>query len=240
MAKKLEKTSTNNRISIVIPAHNEEENIEATITEIADHFRNSQIIVVCNGCVDRTFEIARKIKRPNVDVLNYHERLGKGGAILEGFKHANGDIVGFVDADGSFRTEDVEKVIQNVKRYDAVIASKWRGKNFFEVQSGLSRKIGSRVWNLSAKLLGGVNFMDTQAGLKFFRRDVVEAILKEDFMCLGFDFDVELLHKIKNRGFRINEIYVPIRDGGKSTFNMKNSPKMFLNLLKFRLSKENV
>ena len=63
-------------------------------------------------------------------------------------------------------------------------------------------------------------------------------MLKKEFVCLGFDFDVELLHRIKEAGFKINETYVPIRDSGKSTFEMRTSPKMFLNLLKFYFSKD--
>jgi len=225
------------KISIVIPACNEEKCIEKTVTDISDNFRNAQIIVVCNGCTDRTYEVARKTKRPNVEVVNFHERIGKGGAILEGFKVAAGDIVGFVDADGSFRTEDIQKIVNNLDKYDAVIGSKWEGRGFFEVQSGFMRKIGSRGWNFLAKSLADSDFKDTQAGLKFFRQKVIDHLLKEDFICRGFDFDVELLYKIKKADFKIKEIYVPIEDGGKSTFDMKNSPQMLVNLLKFYFSK---
>ncbi len=225
------------KISIVIPAHNEEKNIERSVTEIADSFRNAQIIVVCNGCTDRTYEIARGIKRPNVEVINFHEHIGKGGAILEGFKRADGNIVGFVDADGSFGIDEIKKIIENLKKYDAVIASKWKDKNFFEVQSSFTRKIGSRFWNFFVRLLVGIDFKDTQAGLKFFKREVIDSILKEDFICCGFDFDVELLYKIKKMGFKIKEVYTPIKDSGKSTFNMRYSTKMFSKLLKFYFSK---
>jgi len=220
-------------MSIIIPAHNEEKNIEKTVTEIADNFRDANVIVVCNGCTDRTYEAARKIRRPNIKVVNFLKRIGKGGAIIEGFKLATGDIVGFVDADGSFSIGDIKKIVGGVKnkKYDAVIASKWKGKDFFEVQSGFGRKIGSRGWNLLTSVLIGVDFEDTQAGLKFFNRKVVDEVMREGFVCRGFDFDVELLYKIKRGGFKIGEVYVPIEDGGKSTFDVKSYPKMFLNLL---------
>jgi glycosyltransferase involved in cell wall biosynthesis len=225
------------KVSIVIPAHNEEKRIEETVTEMSDNFRNAEIIVVCNGCSDKTYPVARKIKRPNVKVLNFHERIGKGGAILEGFKVATGDVVGFVDADGSFKIEDIENAISGLKRHDAVIASKWKDVPFFEVQSGFSRRIGSRGWNFLANLFAGVDYSDTQAGLKFFRRGVVDAVTEKDFVCRGFDFDVELLYRINNAGFRVKEIPVSIRDGGKSTFDMRSSPKMFVNLMRFYFSK---
>lgn len=226
------------KISIVVPAHDEEKNIKKTVTEIADGFRNAQIIVVCNGCTDRTYELARHVKRPNVKVVNFYGSIGKGGAILEGFKLASGDIVGFVDADGSFRVEDIGKAVKGLEKYDAVIGSKWKGRGFFEVQSDFMRKIGSRGWKFLVGLLTDLEFEDTQAGLKFFRRPVIDSILKSSFMCRGFDFDVELLCKVKKGGFKIKEFYVPIEDGGKSTFDAGNMPKMFGNLLKFHFSKD--
>ena len=226
------------KVSIVIPAHNEEERISETVTEISDNFRSAEIIVICNGCSDKTYPVARKIKRPNLKVLNFHERIGKGGAIIEGFKVATGDVVGFVDADGSFKIEDIKNVIDGLDKYDAVIASKWDDVPFFEVQSGFSRKIGSRGWNFLANLFAGMDFSDTQAGLKFFRRKVVDEVMKKDFVCRGFDFDVELLYRINNAGFKINEVHVSIRDGGRSTFNMRSSPKMFVNLMRFYFSKD--
>lgn len=228
----------NKKVSIIVPAHNEEKNIERTVTELADSFRNAQIIVVCNGCTDRTYEVSRKIKRPNVEVVNFYERVGKGGAILEGFKLAAGDVIGFVDADGSFGIESVEKILNGLEKHDCVIASKWKGKNFLEVQSGFKRKIGSRVWNFMAKFFADVNFSDTQAGLKFFRRDVVDSVMQREFVCRGFGFDVELLHKIEKAGFKIREVHVPIKDSGKSTFDLRSSPKMFANLLRFYFSKD--
>lgn len=225
------------KVSIVIPAHNEEKRIEDTVTEISDGFRSAEIIVVCNGCSDKTYPVARKIKRPNVRVLNFHERIGKGGAILEGFKVATGDVVGFVDADGSFKVGDIEKAIGGLDSHDAVIGSKWKGKPFFKVQSGLSRRIGSRGWNFLVNLFAEVDYSDTQAGLKFFRRGVVDAVTERDFVCRGFDFDVELLYRIKTAGFKVKEMPVSIRDGGKSTFDMRSSPKMFVNLMRFYFSK---
>ena len=232
---KSSKASREIKLSIIIPAHNEERIIEKTVKNIADNFRSAQIIVVANGCTDRTYEVAKRVKRPNVEVLNYYARIGKGGAILKGFKGAKGRIVGFVDADGSFRVRDIERIVNKVGEYDGAIASKWKRRDFFEVQSGFVRKIGSRGWNLFVKMLAGINYSDTQAGLKFFKREVIDAVTKEDFILKGFDFDVELLYRVKKAGYIVHEMYVPIKEGGKSTFNIRSSPNMFLNLIRFFL-----
>jgi glycosyltransferase involved in cell wall biosynthesis len=238
MRGKSKKTKTKSRknLSIIIPAHNEENNIKRTVEEIADSFRSAEIIVVANGCTDRTYEVAKKIKRPNVKVVNFYKRIGKGGAIIEGFKIANGRRIGFVDADGSFRVRDIRRIIEKLDDYDVAIASKWKRRDFFEVQSGFGRKIGSRGWNLLTRVFAGIDYNDTQAGLKFFRKEVVDYVIKRKFVLTGFDFDVELLYRIKKGGFDVCELYVPIKDGGKSTFNIRSSPGMFLNLIRFFLN----
>lgn len=235
MKRKSKKTSKERKLSIIIPAHNEEKTIEKTVKEIADNFRSAQIIIVANGCSDRTYEVAKKVKRPNVEVLNYYEKIGKGGAIINGFKRAKGKVVGFVDADGSFRIRDIERIIDKVGEYDVVIASKWKRRDFLEVQSDFGRKIGSRGWNLLVKIFTGINYNDTQAGLKFFKRGVINSIIKDDFILRGFDFDVELLYRVKKAGYNVHEMYVPIKDGGNSTFSIMSSPKMFINLIRFFL-----
>ena len=85
-------------ISVIIPAYNEEDRIEKTLVEYSKGLASLgdyEIIVVCDGSKDRTAEIASKYAK----VLTFSNRLGKGGGVLEGFKVARGDIIGFTDAD---------------------------------------------------------------------------------------------------------------------------------------------
>src|SRR3989344_5442103 len=93
------------KLSIVIPAYNEEKRIGRTLDNYLNFFskkiRNFEIIVVLNGCKDNTFDIVKRfIKKSNkIRYLIFKENIGKGGAIVEGFKTARGDLIGFVDAD---------------------------------------------------------------------------------------------------------------------------------------------
>jgi glycosyltransferase involved in cell wall biosynthesis len=225
------------KVSIIVPAHNEQSTIKRNVAELSNAFLDAEIVVVCNGCSDMTYEVCSEIKKSNLKVVNFNDHIGKGGAILEGLKIVNGDLIGFVDADGSFSPKDVKKIINGLENYDCVIASKWKGRKFSEVKGGLKRKIGSRTWNFLARALAGLEFKDTQAGLKFFKREVLDNINGTHFICQGFGFDVELLYRIKKTGFSISEVYVPIKENKKSTFSMRSSPKMFVNLLRFYFSK---
>ena len=83
------------KISIIVPAYNEGKRIESTLNSLLSNFPDGEIIVVSNGSKDNTVEILKKWKGKNKNLvyLDFSEKLGKGGAILEGMKIANGDWV---------------------------------------------------------------------------------------------------------------------------------------------------
>jgi len=222
------------KVSIVVPAHNEEDNIENFLLGLSKNFPESEIIVVCNGCTDKTPKIVKNIKLPKLRLLVFPERIGKGAAILEGFKVSKNDYIGFADADGAFGHEDMKKIIKSLRKYDCVIASKWKGQKFSSVSYPFKRKVMGRIWNFLVKSLLGLDIEDTQAGLKFLKKSVFDSIDKK-FICKGFDFDIELLYKIKNNGFKIKEIYTPVKNTKKTSFKRINSFRMFFNLLRLSL-----
>lgn len=222
-------------ISIIIPAHNAEHYIQDKIKEL-QVIKNAQIIVVCNNCKDYTYEKVEQIRKTNKNMinLNFPFYTGKGGAILRGFAVAKGDIIGFVDADNAFYLRDIKKIIALTKKYECVIASKWKGRNFSGVEQSVKRRIYSRAWNFLIKILFGLEYKDTQAGLKFFRKEVIDKINK-NFVCTGFEFDVELLWKIKESGFYIKEVPVSLRQSEKSTVRTMSVFLMLWKLMKLKM-----
>jgi len=216
-------------ISIVVPATNEENKIQNTLKDLSK-IKNSEIIVVCNGCTDNTYKVAKNTDIKNLRVYNL-PKPGKGNAVLKGLKKVNGDIVGFIDSDGAFDHKSVEKLIKNLDKYDCVIGSKWKGQEFSSVNMPFMRKFSARGWNFLIKILFGMNFVDTQAGIKFMKRKVLDS-LNLDFILKGFAFDVELLYKIKEKGFKIKEVYTPVKKMEKGTFSLFYIPNMFYGLFK--------
>src|SRR3989344_4425763 len=116
-------------LSIIIPAYNEEDRIKKTLEEYVRYFKNYnyEIIVIPNGCKDKTEEIVKSLskKYKTIKYKTIKEAIGKGGAIKEGFNIANGKLVGFVDADLSTKPKDFEDLIKNMKEYDCIIASRY-------------------------------------------------------------------------------------------------------------------
>ena len=90
-------------LSIIIPAYNEENRIKPTLQAYLDFFKDKdiEIIVIMNGCTDNTLEVVRSLNSPKINYINIPEAIGKGGAIIEGFKIAKGNLISYVDADNS-------------------------------------------------------------------------------------------------------------------------------------------
>ena len=211
------------RVSIIIPAWNEENRIYGNLLRYLNYFSKKygdrfELIVITDGCTDGTSTIVDKFSKnfTGVTHLSYPLRMGKGGSIRAGFKLAKGDVIAFVDADGAVPPEELDKLVQVAMKYDGAIGSRWiRGARVLREQP-LTRKIASRGFNLLVRLLFGLYFKDTQCGAKAFRRYVIEDVTGE----LGLSnmaFDVELLYRIVRRGYEVKE--VPItwmhREGSK-------------------------
>ncbi|WP_424357748.1 dolichyl-phosphate beta-glucosyltransferase [Methanocella sp. MCL-LM] len=222
-------------ISVIVPAYNEEDRIEKTLEEYSKGLKSAgdfEIIVVCDGCKDRTPEIAAKYAK----VLTFPNRLGKGGGVLEGFKVARGDIVGFTDADNSLKVDQFLKLIEEMEKTGAgcVIADR-KSKEAIIVESQyLIRRLASESFNtLFPRLLFGLKVKDSQCGGKIFKREYVEKVAPQ-MACMGFEFDVELLWRMKNAGCAIREVPVVWKDDKGSKFSFKYIPAMGVNLLKTR------
>jgi glycosyltransferase involved in cell wall biosynthesis len=225
-------------ISIVIPAYNEEKLIRKTVIKVHRNFPKAEIIVVSDGSTDGTVNTVKNLQREvaNLKLIEFERKFGKGAAILQGFKIAKGEIIGFIDADDAFEMKGIKKLITvlNTRNVDCVIASKWKGVSFFQVREKSFKKFASRIWNFLVKILFQLNFEDTQGGAKFLKRKVLETI-GTNFFCKGFEMDVELLWRIKKKRYSIKEIFIPSSFREESKFSMLDTIPMFLNILKLKM-----
>lgn len=230
-------------LSIVIPAHNEEKRVLGVLESYSLYFDRKlqdeyEIIVVCDSCEDNTVSIVKEFENRNsrTTALISSERLGKGGAIAEGFKTADGRCIGFVDCDESVPPDEFEKLFFELKKgaHCGVIASRWiEGANIL-VRQPMSRRMASRIFNIVVWIIFGLPFKDTQCGAKIFRGDIIKKILP-DFVSNGFEFDVELLWRINREGCIVGEIPIRWAHEEDSKFRLYYAPKMFISLLMLRL-----
>ncbi|MBW1717438.1 MAG: glycosyltransferase family 2 protein [Deltaproteobacteria bacterium] len=230
------KINNDTYLSIVIPAYNEEARIENVVSNYCDHFPGQEIVVVCNGCTDHTPHIISRLcsKYSQIRALSFEENLGKGGAIIEGFRVADGDKVGFVDADESVEPDDVERMFDALLNADGVIASRRLKESRILIKQPWIRRSGSRVFNILVRIIFSLNIQDTQCGAKVFTKEAIINVL-DSLTTTGFEFDVELLWKLRNKGYKIIEFPITWKHSEGSTFHLTNAPKMILSLLKVRL-----
>ena len=212
------------KICIVIPAFRAAAYIESTVTRVKQVFADeAEIIIVVNDPLDNAISVVRRIaaEDENVRFLQFSKKLGKGKAILEGFKIAQANVLGFIDADCPFDLKVLKSELDCFSNSDCdcIIFSKWQGRKFNQVSQPFVRKCMSRVFNLLVRKLVSLDFVDTQGGAKFIRREVLLK-LGYDFTCLGFVFDVELIKKLLANNAGIKEVYIPYSKTGVSTVNV--------------------
>jgi len=167
--------------------------------------------------------------------LEFNEKLGKGGAIIEGFKVARGEILAFADADGSTPPEEVLKVVEHAKKHGAAIGSRWLRGSKILVKQPLPRRIASRTFNFLVRLILGLKFKDTQCGCKAFRREIVEDIV-DVIKIKKYAFDIELLYLLKKKGTNITEVPIMWMDKKGSKLKLRDVLNMFVSLFKIRLT----
>jgi glycosyltransferase involved in cell wall biosynthesis len=226
-------------ISVVIPAWNEEARLPATLEQYLPFLEAFnipvEVIVVVDGVTDRTAEIAASYASRGVHVLKFDHKLGKGGAIIEGFRRARFDFVGFLDADAPVTPVSVAYAISQLTSADAAIASRWHARSSQDRRQPISRLFFSKVWSLLARAVLSMPVRDTQCGAKFFRREAVMQILPQVILT-NWAFDASLLFHLHRAGFKIVEVPVNWKDDPGTKLRLgRVVPAMFLSLFGIRL-----
>ncbi len=199
------------KLSIVIPAYNEEARLGPMLEAYTGYFdprygSDVELIVVVNGSRDDTEGVAESFLEStgSVRVIVEPDAIGKGGAIMLGARHAQGDWIGFVDADGATPPEAFDDLVHHIGGAGAIIASRWLPESQVSPRQPLKRRIASRIFNFLVRKLFKVKITDTQCGAKLIRKEALQAVLPK----LGLTrwaFDVDLLFQLRRAGFRIIE-----------------------------------
>lgn len=229
-------------LSIVMPARNAEQEIARTLDDYLAYFSESyggdfEIIVVPNECSDSTVDIVSDYgsRYPVIRSRVFEESIGKGGAVIEGFKLAGGDTLSFVDADGATGPAELLKLVEALGEHQVVIGSRWLPESRVLTKQPCARRLASRGFNLLVKLLFGLPFRDTQCGAKVFTKRALDDVLSE-LETSKFAFDVELLYKLKKRGYSIVEVPIVWENKPQSTLNLQTViPEMLFAMVKVRL-----
>lgn len=234
-------------LSIIIPAYNEEKRLPATLASIQDYLAsvpwNWELLVVDDGSRDQTTHAAHTAFRsPRCRIIESPRNQGKGAAIRLGMLQATGKFRLFTDADNSTPIEEVEKLLEVMKRHRAhvAIASRALPGSELEQRQPFHREMMGRAFNLIVRTIALPGIHDTQCGFKMFTAKAAEEIFPRQQMP-GFSFDVELLLLARQHGFRIAEVPVRWIDNPDSRVSpVKDSLRVFRDVvrIRWRLMKE--
>ncbi len=230
------------RISIIMPAHNEAQRIGGPLEAYATHFSQRhgdafEILVVANNCRDTTEEVVGQLARRfrQIHQVVIQERIGKGGAIIEGIKRAQGMLIGFVDADGSTPPEEFDRLVSALGASSGVIGSRWIKGALVPIPQSSLRRVLSRGFNLLVRLLFGFPYHDTQCGAKVFTRESLAAVV-DNLRITDYAFDVNLLYLLRQKGCVVQEAPICWYDREGSQLRLSQVvPRMFAAAVQLRL-----
>jgi glycosyltransferase involved in cell wall biosynthesis len=207
------------KISVMIPAYNEEKNIESILTRTEAALKALkhpyEILVVDDGSTDETSSLARK-KR--VIVIKMQKNRGKGFALRKAFQQATGDILITMDADGSHRPEEIPRLVTPLLNgIDVATGARFNG----EMQKGSTKKLhvmGNSIFNLIIMILTRKRITDSQTGFRAIKKRVMKEI---KLFSNGYEVETELTIKTLKNGFTVYEAPIAFekRKNGISRIN---------------------
>ena len=209
-------------LTLILPAYNEVKRIAQTIGEAKVYFTGRhytyEIIVSADGD-DGTRELVAEMARtdPALKIIGSVERRGKGHGIRQGVALAQGEIIGFVDADNKTPIDEFDKFEPRLRDgYEVVVGSRQLRESRIERPQPFYRRLGSKGFGLFMHTVVGLHdIVDTQCGFKFFQRRAALDLFGRQRIN-GYMFDVEILYLAQQAGYRIAQVPVRWRDDGDS------------------------
>ena len=217
-------------LSVVIPAYNEENGIR----EIAERVlavgpalkeagvEQLELLVVDDGSKDRTADVAEGI--PGVSLIRHSKNKGYGAALKTGFSKASGELIGFLDADGTYPPEYFPQLCKSAMNgSDLVIGSRMAGA---DSKMPVTRRVGNFFFANLLSILGRQKVTDSASGMRVFKREILEQIYPlPDGLNLTPVMSTRALHE----GIKIVEVPIPYSERvGRSKLSVIRDGQLFL------------
>lgn len=217
-------------LSVVIPAYNEEQGIAAIAGRVLSVYpelvkagvEQLEVLVVDDGSKDRTAEVASQI--PGVILVHHPQNKGYGAALKTGFSKAKGDLIGFLDADGTYPPECFPELCRAaLNGKDLVIGSRMMGANS---SMPITRRVGNLFFATLLTMLSGQKVTDSASGMRVFKSEILEAIYPlPDGLNLTPVMSTRALHE----GIKIGELPIPYSERvGRSKLSVVRDGRVFL------------
>jgi glycosyltransferase involved in cell wall biosynthesis len=192
-------------LSVFLPAHNEEGNIERVVegfcTELPNVAENYEIIVVDDGSRDGTGAICDRMaaRDPRIKAVHHPVNRGYGEAVISGINAAREPFVLLCDGDGQFDPADARLLTARIGDYDVVLGCRGHRADH------LIRRLNGKAWTMLVRILFGLQVRDLDCGFKLFRRKLLEGM---ELHARGAMISTELMARLIGKGARICEVEV--------------------------------
>lgn len=233
-------------VSVILPTYNERENLPLLIERIDRVFAeggiDGEVVVIDDHSPDGTGRLAERLRGRYrfLRVVHRPRKLGLGSACKEGFRVAEGKLLLTMDADLSHDPSHIPSFLEKARYADVVVGSRYE-KGGGIVGWSPSRRMVSRIANFLAHLVLGMGVKDVTSGYRAYRREVFERVSLEEIQSSGHAFQLEVLHKIVKRGFRVDSIPIVFtgRRKGESKLNLWEILGFFRLVLKLGFQDKN-
>ena len=213
-------------LTIVLPAKNEDAGLELILPEIRALYPEVEIVVVNDGSSDNT---SQTCEHHDIRLINHRYSIGNGAAIKSGARHALGNTLVLMDADGQHRPEDLKILLAKYyEGYDMVV-----GARDGDSQSGKRRRIGNKIYNRLASWMTGHRIEDLTSGFRVVNTDKFKEFLH--LLPNGFSYPTTITMAFFRSGYSV--AYIPVKTNkrnGKSHIRLIRDGFRFL-LIIFRI-----
>lgn len=194
--------------SIIVPVYNEADIISRTMRCISGYLGPDYELIVCDDAsTDGTYEVLRNLadKNPNIRLLGFEKRIGKGGTIKKAVEIADSDLIVYVDADLSASLDDLPRLLEAASKKDALVISRrtMRGR----LTQGVLRLALSVGYNLIVRLIFRTGIVDHQCGFKAMNKKIASQLMTQTSND-RFVFDTELIVRAKKMSIPVEEIQI--------------------------------
>lgn len=228
-------------VTVITPVYNEKDNLGEFVPQLekilSDSSIDFEIVIVEDNSPDGSGEIVDRLAQrfDNIKVLHRPKKRGLGTAYKEGFELAEGRLIVSIDSDLSHDPELLPQMIEEAKKADVVIGSRYVEGGKIEGRS-FWRDLFSGFANYFIRAITNYKIMDWTSGLRVYRREVWETTMP-NVECIKWDFQFESLYKALLDNFTVKEIPITFheRAGGSSKFNLSEAFYFVLSLFKILL-----
>ncbi len=219
--------TSRNTVSVVLPALNEREALPIVVADIRHHLPDCEIVVVDDGSGDETAAVARGL---GCLVIQHATNQGKGSALRTGFAASSGDVIICMDADATYPGSAIPKLVSLLADHDYVRADRAINRS----NAPRINRIGNAVMRVVLQTLHGLRPGDHLSGLYGFRADIFEGLSTD---ATGFDIEVEIGVKAKERGLRIATMPIEYRPrvGDKKLHPLKDGVRILGRIIRLVL-----